>query len=152
MSNNRQDIKAAIKTALQGNVPNVKSVFTARQRLTPNSLTPVITIYLPDDKENQVSSPAPIGKRRKNYTALLEIIMIDANPLPETGEAIFDGILDDVDVVLRQNFNLGGVVDGSAIKDLETHVATPQMVEGNTIFRVGIKKFDMVLTIQGTGA
>jgi len=152
MNYNRQDIKTAIKTALQGNVPNVKSVFTARQRLTPNSLSPVITIYLPDDKENQVSSPAPIGKRRKNYTALLEIIMIDANPLPETGEAIFDGILDSVDVVLRQNFNLNGVVDASAIKDLETHVASPQMIEGNTIFRVAIKKFDVVLTIQGTGA
>jgi hypothetical protein len=149
---NRQAIKTAIQTALQGNVPNVKSVFIARQRLTPNSLTPVITVYLPDDKENQVSSPAPLGKRRKNYTALLEIIMIDNSPKPEDGEAIFDGILDNVDVVLRQNFNLNGVVDGSAIKDLETHVASPQMIEGNTIFRVGIKKFDVALTIHGTGA
>ena len=148
---NRQDIKSSIKSALDGNVPNVKSVFTARQRITPNSLTPVITVYLPDDKENQVSSPAPLGKRRKNYTAVLEIIMIDNNPTPETGEAIFDGILDSVDVVLRQNFNLNGVVDGSAIKNLETHVASPQMVEGQTIFRVAIKKFDIVLTIQGIG-
>ena len=150
--NNRQDIKIAIQTALQGNVPNVKSVFTARQKITPNSQTPVITVYLPDDKESQVSSPAPLGKRRKEYTAVLEILMIDNNPVPETGEAIFDNILDAVDVQLRQNFNLGGVVDGSAIKNLETHVASPQLVEGQTVFRVGIKKFDVVLTITGTGA
>jgi hypothetical protein len=148
----RQDIKNAIQKALQGNVPNVKSVYIARQRITPNVVTPVITIYLPDDKENQVSSPAPLGKRRKNYTAVLEILMLDNNPKPEVGEAIFDNILDAVDVVLRQNFNLGGVVDGSAIKDLETHVASPQLVEGQTIFRLAIKKFDIVLTISGTGA
>jgi len=127
--NNRQNIKTAIQTALSGNVPNVKAVFTARQRVTPNSLTPVITVYLPDDKENQVSSPAPLGKRRKNYTALLEIIMIDNYPKAEDGEAIFDNILDAIDVGLRQNFNLGGVVDGSAIKDLETHISAPQMIE-----------------------
>lgn len=149
--NNRQNIKTAIQTALSGNVPNVKAVFTARQRVTPNSLTPVITVYLPDDKENQVSSPAPLGKRRKNYTALLEIIMIDNYPKAEDGEAIFDNILDAIDVVLRQNFNLGGVVDGSAIKDLETHISAPQMIEGNVIFRVAVKKFDIAITIHGVG-
>ncbi|GEM_PF-4475789 len=145
----RQAIKNAIKTALNGNIPNVKSVFTARQRLTPNSLTPVITIYLPDNKENQVSAPAPLGKRRLNYTALLEIIMIDNYPKAEDGEKIFDDILDAIDVQLRLNFNLGGVVDGSAIKDLETHTSAPQMIEGNTIFRVGVKKFDVVMTVHG---
>jgi len=109
----------------------------------------VITIYLPDNKENQVSAPAPLGKRRLNYTALLEIIMIDNYPKAEDGEKIFDDILDAIDVQLRLNFNLGGVVDGSAIKDLETHTSAPQMIEGNTIFRVGVKKFDVVMTVHG---
>lgn len=145
----RQNIKNAIKSAITG-VPGVKAVFTARQRITPNSQTPVITIYLPDEKEHQVSGPAPIGKRRIELTALLEVIMIDQNAQPEIGEAQFDDILDQIDVKLRQNFNLGGVVDGSAIKNLETKVAAPQMIEGQNIFRVAVKKFDIVLTLTGT--
>lgn len=145
---NRQNIKTSIQTALQG-IPNVKAVYTARQRLTPNSMTPVITIYLPDVTEHIVSGSAPIGKRRLEFTALLEIIMFDQNPKPEAGEAIFDNILDTIDTKLRTSYNLGGVVDGSAIKNLETHIGAPQMVEGQTIFRVGVKKFDVTLTITG---
>ena len=144
----RQQIKTAIQTALQG-VPNVKAIFTARQRLTPNSLTPVITIYLPDSKERQQTGPATLGKRRIEITGLIEIIMFDNNPKPEAGEAIFDGILDAVDTKLRQSFNLVGTVDGSGIKNIETHIAAPQMVEGQTIFRVGLKKFDITVTITG---
>ena len=145
----RQQVKNALQTALQG-IPNVKAVFTARQRLTPNSLTPVITIYLPDVKEFQLTGPAPNGKRRIEITGLLEVIMIDANPKPETGEGIFDGILDAIDAKLRQNFNLAGTVDGSAVKNLETHIAAPQLVEGQNIFRVGLKKFDITVTITGS--
>ncbi len=144
----RQQVKNALQTALQG-VPNVKAIFTARQRLTPNSQTPVITIYLPDVKEAQLTGPAPNGKRRIELTGLLEVIMIDVNPQTEVGEAIFDGILDAIDTKLRQAFNLAGVVDGSAIKNLETHIAAPQMVEGQNIFRVGLKKFDITVTISG---
>jgi len=112
-------------------------------------MTPVITIYLPDADEKIISGPAPIGKRRVEITALLEIIMFDQNPKPEVGEAIFDNILDSIDSALRLNYNLGGVVAGSAIKSIKTHLGVPQLIEGLTIFRVAIKKFDVTLNITG---
>lgn len=143
MSVTRQNIKTAIANALQ-NIPNVKGVFTARQRITQSQQTPVLTVYLPDVTEEKLG----FDKRRLHVTALVEVIMLDVNPKPETGEAIFDGILDAIDTNLRGNLTLGGVVDGSAIKNLETHISAPQMVEGNTIFRVGVKKFDVTVTIN----
>ena len=112
-------------------------------------MTPVITIYLPDTDDKVTSGPAPIGKRRIEITALLEVIMFDQNPKPEDGELIFDNILDSIDTQLHLNYNLGGVVGGSAIKGIQTHLGVPQMVEGQTVFRVAIKKFDITLNITG---
>lgn len=144
----RQDIKNAIQACLQG-TEGIRTVFTTRQRLTQNQQTPCITIYLPDSKEHLVASGVQSGKRRIELTALLEIIMIDVNPVPEVGEAQFDGILDAIDVKLRTSFSLGGVVAGSAIKNLDTHISAPQMVEGQSIFRVAVKKFDITVNTLG---
>lgn len=143
----RQDVKNAIASSLQG-VEGIRAIFTARQKITQNQQTPVITIYLPDVKESALTG-LPAGKRRIEMTALLEIIMIDTNPKPEDGEAEFDAILDTIDIHLRQHFTLDGVVNGSAIKNLQTHVAAPQLMDGQNIFRACIKKFDVSLTIAG---
>lgn len=144
----RQDIKNAIQASLQS-VTGVKKIFTARQKLTQNQNTPCITIYLPDVKENQQTSGIPQGKRKIELTGLLEVIMIDTNSVPEIGEAAFDNILDEIDAAMRTNFTLQGYVNGAAIKNLETHVAAPQLVEGQNILRIGLKKFDILLQITG---
>lgn len=147
----RQSIKNAIQQSLQG-IPGIKSVFTARQRLTQNQQTPAITIYLPDVKEQVMTVGLPAGKRKLEITGLLEIIMVDPNSKVEDGEAQFDNLLDLIDEKLRQNFSLQGTVLGAAIKNLQTHVGAPQMVEGNNIFRSAVKKFDILLSISGLSA
>lgn len=145
----RQDIKNAIQTCLQG-TPGIKAVFATRQRVTQNQQTPCITVYLPDAKEEAVASGIPLGKRRIEFTAILEILMVDVNVTPEAGEEQFDNMLDEIDMKLRASFTLNGVVAGSAIKNLETHVSAPQLVEGQSIFRVAIKKFDITVNVVGT--
>lgn len=145
----RQDVKSAIKNTLTG-VPGVKSVFIARQKFTGQAQTPVITVYLPEVRESLLSmSGNPAIKRKIELTALLEIIVIDANNQPEIGEAAFDNLLDAVDNALRKDFTLGGVVLGAAIKHLETDVAAPQLVEGQNVFRIALKKFDVTITTTG---
>lgn len=141
----RQDVKNGISTYLK-QTPNVKFVGTFRPK--QQSLFPSIVISLPKTHEERVSGQAPYGKKKIEFTAQLEIFMLDQSG-DGSGQLVFDDLVDSVDLMLRQDPTLGGVVLAAAVKELNTTIAPPQLLQGQTSGLLAIKTFDVCVYVTG---
>lgn len=141
----RQDVKNAISNYLQ-NTPNVKYIGTFRPK--QQSQFPSIVISLPKSKETRRSGQAPYGKKFVRFTAQLEVFTTDVSP-DGSGQLTFDDLCDSIDSMLRQDPTLGGAVLSCAVEELNTTLAPPTLIQGQTIGLLAIKTFDV--TVQVTG-
>lgn len=141
----REEIKAAIEAQLTGTA-GLKAVYTHRPKI--QNAFPSVVIHLPKADETRVSATAPIGKKRIDFTAQLEIFTVDMTP-DGSGQADFDVLLDAIDDKLRSDVTLGGAVLASGIQYIKTVVAPPQLVNGQNIALLAVKTFDVSVYVTG---
>ena len=150
----RRDVKAAIAAILQS-VTGVSSVYTYSPRITSQVENPRIVVHLSKSKETRISESAPIGKKKIDFTAQLEIYAQDLTP-DGAGQVSFEAVLDDIDVALRQNLTLGnptingGILLAAGLESIDTTVAPPMLATGSqTILLLAVKQFDVLVQVTG---
>lgn len=143
----RNDVKKAIQVAIQ-KATGVKSVYTRRQKITPQNAYPLVIVSLPKSRETRTTQQAPAGKKHIKYTAQLDIFNIDTTP-DGSGQDSFEDVLDAIDDQLRKDPTFGGAVLSAGIEHIDTTLAPPQLVDGQNIALLSIKQFDV--TVQVTG-
>lgn len=141
----RQQVKEAIKT-LVAQAPGVKAVYTYRPKYI--NTFPAVVVSLKQSNETRAGSPAPIAKKIIEFTAQLEISMLDLSP-DGSGQLVFDDVLDAIDEQLRTDPTLGGTVLASTIKYIKTTTAPPVKTNGEAVLLAAIKQFDVSVQVTG---
>lgn len=144
----RTDVKDAVWNVLQG-TPGVKAIFKGEPKEIQQMQMPCVIISIPDTNEERGTASAPRGKKHIEYTVQLKVFHIDAGNDSVAGELTFDALLDEIDAHIRADVTLGGAVAAAAVQYLKTDVAQPQLLEGRTVARLAIKKFDVTKWVTG---
>jgi hypothetical protein len=149
----RRDVKQAIANELM-TATGLKNVYTYRRKMNVATEYPFLVIALPKSKETALTMSRPLGRKKLEFTAQLEIYYQDASP-DGSGQLVFDDLLDAIDIQLRSQPNLNsapvghsGIVLASAVEHIDTTVAPPQLI-GQAIAMLAVKQFDV--TVQVTG-
>lgn len=144
----RTALKDAVAATLEG-TPGLKAIFKGEPKEIQQAQMPCVIISIPDTSEERGTASAPHGKKHVEYVVQLKVFNIDASNDSVAGELSYDELLDAVDAKIRADVTLGGAVAGAAIKYLRTDVAQPQLLEGRTVARLAIKKFDATKWVTG---
>jgi hypothetical protein len=142
----RNEVKEAIQNVLS-NVPGVASIYGYRPNPKYITQFPTVIISIPKADEERLSASAPIGMKKVEFSAQIEIFAYD-NSADGSGQQTFETLLDDIDAALRANPTLNGSVLSAGIDYLRTQVAAPQMVN-QSIALLAMKQFDVTVQISG---
>lgn len=144
----RRSIKEAIANALAGTA-GLKAVFLGEPKRIDGTQLPCVIISLPDTDETRSGSPAPLAKKKLDFTAQLKVFHLDPTPDGVAGELAFDDLLDAIDAKLRADYTLGGSVNAATVQFIKTDVSQPMLTEGQVVARLAIKKFDATKWVTG---
>lgn len=147
MTTTRNDVKNAIQTLL-AQIPSVRKVTTFRPKTMVQTDFPAVVVNLVKSKETRLTQSAPFGKKQIEFTAQLEVSMIDVSN-DGSGQLAFDQVLDDIDTQLRTDPTLGGIALGSTIQFINTAITPPQIVAGQNMILIAVKQFDVTVQVIG---